>query len=239
MRIIVENDYEALSQTVHRIILGQMYQDRRINMSLTGGETPTRTYELLTEIMSKHPKHFTNTHFYNFDEMASPDDSIHLTQDTLDRILYQPGNISKSNIHPLTAGNYLEIKKELFQNGGLDLMFIGLGSDNHFCANAPNYTNFKEEIYSVPVKTDPFLEEHFNQYLDEKDIPTEMVTMGAAMLMKTKTLLMAVTGKNKAKAVKQMLNMEISTSVPATVLTLHPNFILILDKDASSEISFQ
>jgi glucosamine-6-phosphate deaminase len=52
--------------------------------------------------------------------------------------------------------------------------------------------------------------------------------------MQAKSILMVVSGKNKAAAVKGMVQGEVTPALPASVLQLHPNAIIVCDKDAAS-----
>ena len=54
--------------------------------------------------------------------------------------------------------------------------------------------------------------------------------------MRAKHLVMIVNGKHKAHILKRMLDEPISNELPATVLKLHPNFTVICDADAASEL---
>ena len=55
-------------------------------------------------------------------------------------------------------------------------------------------------------------------------------------IMNAKQILLIATGKDKAHAVKMMLQDSVSPAVPATILRMHPNVIVLLDKDAASEL---
>ena len=50
--------------------------------------------------------------------------------------------------------------------------------------------------------------------------------------MKAKSIVLMVSGKNKHEALSAILNGNISTNVPATLLNLHPNVTVICDKEA-------
>ncbi len=68
MRLISVADYEEMSQAGASMLLGAMYGEGRVNLSITGGSTPRRMYELLVpQVAGK--KQFSNVHFYNFDEI--------------------------------------------------------------------------------------------------------------------------------------------------------------------------
>jgi glucosamine-6-phosphate deaminase len=58
--------------------------------------------------------------------------------------------------------------------------------------------------------------------------------MGIKNIMQAKSILMVVSGKNKAEAVKGMVKGEVTPHLPASVLQLHPFVTIICDKDAAS-----
>ena len=66
----------------------------------------------------------------------------------------------------------------------------------------------------------------------KEDVPTQAVTMGMASIMKAKTIILLATGKAKHQAVSELLDDKITTQNPATLLKLHPNTIILVDKDA-------
>lgn len=49
MKIIVEKDYENMSKTTMQLLLGKMYQDKKVHLAITAGSTPKRMYELMVE----------------------------------------------------------------------------------------------------------------------------------------------------------------------------------------------
>ena len=56
--------------------------------------------------------------------------------------------------------------------------------------------------------------------------------MGMASIMSAKKIVLLANGANKKDAVKALLDDKITTSVPATLLKIHPDVILICDKEA-------
>ena len=58
--------------------------------------------------------------------------------------------------------------------------------------------------------------------------------MGIGSIMNAKRILIIATGKNKAEAVKQMVNGNVTPMCPASVLQFHADVTLMLDKDAAS-----
>lgn len=60
--------------------------------------------------------------------------------------------------------------------------------------------------------------------------------MGIAPIMKAKTILLVANGKAKAPAIKALMGNQVDPQSPATVLTCHPNVIVIVDREAASEL---
>ncbi|MCX4775897.1 6-phosphogluconolactonase [Streptomyces sp. NBC_01264] len=235
MKIVIARDYEDLSRTAADIVLGEMLHDRRVNMALTAGASPAGTYEIVTERLRRNPGAFSDVHFYNFDEVPLAGREHGLTLSALHEHLYGPGGVPESHIHPLTVGNHASVARELHGNGGLDLMLIGLGADGHFCGNMPYATRFDQEIYTYELKDSyPGYEDALALLPDGCEAPSHVVTMGAAMLAKVRRLVLIVSGAAKADALAGMLEREISSDFPATILRTHPNLVVVADREAAS-----
>ena len=58
--------------------------------------------------------------------------------------------------------------------------------------------------------------------------------MGVGSIMRAKMILLVASGKAKAQAVKDTVSGPVTPKVPASVLQLHPNVVLVGDEDAMS-----
>ena len=65
-----------------------------------------------------------------------------------------------------------------------------------------------------------------------EDVPTRALTMGMGSIMMAKKIILLANGKNKHAAIAAMLNDKVTTAVPATLLKLHPDVVVICDKEA-------
>jgi len=61
--------------------------------------------------------------------------------------------------------------------------------------------------------------------------------MGIKTIMKAKKIVLLASGEEKADIVYDMIHGPISPQVPASVLQLHTNLILILDEAAASRLN--
>lgn len=230
MRIIETKDYEAMSELCVSIIVSTLLVDRAVNLSLTSGNTPHRTYEKLIDICSRNKQLVKQATFFNFDECFVGKQA--LTKDTMYQSLYQPLAVDTDKIYSITEANYLEYDTMIETLGGLDLMVIGLGGDGHFCGNMPMSTDFNKGCHRILVEDKYPWYSYLSTYFSGT-LPKYIYTMGTKSIMKVKHLVLIVNGKQKAAALKQLLEGNISNEFPASILKLHPNLTIIVDEEAS------
>ena len=71
-------------------------------------------------------------------------------------------------------------------------------------------------------------------FASEEDVPKHALTMGIGSIFKSKKIVVMASGKEKAEAVKTLLEGKIRTDCPATMLVLHRDCTLVCDEDAYS-----
>ena len=231
MKIMIEKDFETMSETAKTVLLGHMSQAKRVNLAITAGKTPIKVYEKMVATVKDSPN-YDNVHYYNFDEIPLPDQTEGITISDLKKLYLTPADIKPEQIHPLTIDNYQEQDQQIEAVGGLDAMLIGLGEDGHFCGNMPQTTRFNETTYKVTVSGE---EPWFVPEMMQKGM--SFVTMGPVSIMRVKHLILIVNGKKKASMVKDVLTGPITEEKPASFLQLHPNLTVILDQEAASELN--
>lgn len=236
MKVRIGKDVEEMSQIAAGYVMSYLYQERRVNLSITGGTTPKRMYELLVPMVKDQP-HFSNAHYYNFDEIPyRKEDREGVTISGLRESFFTPANVAKDQIHPLDQHNYLTRDAELEAVGGLDMVILGVGADGHFCGNLPQTTKFGDLTSRVECDQrlhDRILPE-FNDV--EADVPDYYITMGPRSIMRAKHIIMIASGEKKAGIIKQLMTGVVDQDIPASILTLHPHFTLIIDQEAASQL---
>ena len=71
---------------------------------------------------------------------------------------------------------------------------------------------------------------------NEDLVPKQAYTMGIKTIMQARKVLMVVNGKGKAEIVKEAFFGPVTPEVPASILQMHPDFILVGDEEAFSLI---
>ncbi len=115
---------------------------------------------------------------------------------------------------------------------GVDLQLLGLGHDGHIGFNEPA-DHFAQKTNCVNL-TEMTIEANKRFFASINDVPRQAYTMGIGTIMAAKTVLMVVSGKDKAQIVKDAFFGPVTPQVPASILQFHPNFILVADEDALS-----
>lgn len=236
MKIVIEENFEKYSERAASLIIAETLKDKKVNMSLTSGNSPIGAYKIVIDYFKAHPELVKNIDFFNFDSAYNEGATEQEAGQGMTDLIFAPAGIKPEKVHTIMEENYEKYDEMIADCGGLDLMMIGLGGDGHFCANMPHATNFLDYTYKVKYdKAYDWYNFFIEFYKGEENIPDHMYTMGTQSLMKVKHLVMIVNGKSKAPVVRKLLTSEITNEFPSSVLKLHPNLTIILDKEAASE----
>lgn len=235
MKLLIGKDVEEMSQMAAGYVMSYMYQDKkRVNLSITGGTTPKRMYELLVP-MVKDKKQFQHVHFYNFDEIPyRKEDREGVTISGLREAFFTPAHIPEEQIHKLDQFNYVTQDERIENDGGLDMVILGVGADGHFCGNLPQTTKFGD--LTTRVENDQRLKDRILPEFDNvvEDVPDYYITMGPRSIMRARHIVMIASGSKKAGIIQKLMEQVVDQDVPASILTLHPHFTLIVDEEAAS-----
>ena len=119
--------------------------------------------------------------------------------------------------------------------GGIDLQLLGLGPNGHIGFNEPGEA-FELETHCVDL-TPATIEANKRFFDGNADlVPKQAYTMGIKTIMQARKVLMVANGKGKADIVKKAFFGPVTPEVPASILQMHPDFILVGDEEALSEI---
>ena len=119
--------------------------------------------------------------------------------------------------------------------GGVDIQLLGIGHDGHIGFNEPGEA-FELETHCVDLT--PATIEANKRFFDGNEdlVPKQAYTMGIRTIMQARKVLMVVNGAGKAEIVKKAFFGPVTPEVPASILQLHPDFILVGDEEALSLI---
>ena len=113
-----------------------------------------------------------------------------------------------------------------------NIQILGIGSDGHIAFNEPG-TPF-DSLTHVAELTEQTIRDNSRLFNDISEVPTKAVTMGLKSIMNARKIVLIATGKNKAKAIKELLRGDKSIENPASILQDHPDCTIYVDDDAYS-----
>lgn len=125
----------------------------------------------------------------------------------------------------------------LLKDHPLDICVLGVGENGHIAFNDPPVANFSDPLLVKVVE----LEQRCRQqqvndgcFASISQVPTHALSATIPALVNASYMFCSVPAPTKAQAIFHMLNDDISTSCPATILRTHENAKLYLDSDSSS-----
>ena len=118
--------------------------------------------------------------------------------------------------------------------GGVDLQFLGIGTDGHLAFNEPG----SSLASSTRLKTlaEQTRQDNARFFDSVDDVPRHVLTQGLGTVLRARHLLLVAIGASKADAVAAAVEGPLSASCPASVLQLHPRVTVLLDTDAAGRL---
>ena len=116
-----------------------------------------------------------------------------------------------------------------------DIQLLGLGSNGHIGFNEPG-TPFGSVTHLVDL-TENTIKDNSRLFDNINDVPRQALSMGIKNIMQADSILMVVSGANKADAVYGMVKGDVTPDLPASVLQLHPNVTIVCDKAAAAKLN--
>ena len=125
-------------------------------------------------------------------------------------------------------------EQAIAQAGGVDLQLLGLGHNGHIGFNEP-CDSFPVSTHCVKL-TESTIQANSRLFDSADEVPREAYTMGIGTIMKARKILLVVNGAAKAEIVRDVLQGPVVPQVPASVLQLHPDVTVVLDKEAAAAL---
>ena len=118
----------------------------------------------------------------------------------------------------------------------IDLAFVGIGENGHLAFNDPPADFEADDPYLVVELDQMCRQQQVGEgwFRSLEDVPTRAITLSIKQLMKAAEILCIVPDRRKAMAVRACLDGPVSPLAPASVLRLHPNATIYLDRESSS-----
>lgn len=245
MQVIIFDNPQQVAENAAKWVENLIKQKSDAVLGFATGSTPINLYKQLVIKYKAGELSFANTTSFNLDEYLGIDaDNVQSYRHFMNENLFNHVDINKTRTflptcnqgeNPRVQG--LAYEEKIKDAGGIDLQILGIGANGHIGFNEP--TSSLASRTRIKTLTQQTLSDNSRLFTKDEFQPTLAMTMGIATILDARYVLLMATGSNKANAVKNMISGPLSAACPASALQLHENTIILLDKEAASELEDQ
>lgn len=241
MRVIKVKDYNEMSDVAAHFIASQVMLNPKSVLGFATGSTPIGTYEKIVDLYQKGIVSFSGCTAFNLDEyigLSSEDPQSYayfMKENLFKHVDFDPMKINIPN------GNHKDVEAEcshyeeaIEAKGGIVLQLLGIGRNGHIGFNEPD-VKFEALTHEVFLDEDT-IQANARFFESIEQVPKRAISMGLKSIMHSRKILVLASGEEKAEAVAKMVRGPVIPSLPASVLQLHPDVVLIVDDAAGREL---
>jgi len=245
MRLLIHSDYQKASIWTAQYIANKINtgkKEKPFILGLPTGSSPLGIYKEFVSLHKDGKLSFKNVRTFNMDEYiglsADHPQSYHYF---MMENLFNHVDIDRSSIHILD-GMAKDIEKECAQyeeaitcEGGIDLFLGGMGSDGHIAFNEPGSSlTSRTRIKTLTSETKAANARFFDN--DVKKVPGTALTVGVGTIMDAREVVIIVNGRNKARALRAVIEEGVNHMWTLSCLQMHPKAIIVCDEEATEEL---
>lgn len=233
MEIIKTHDYEELSGLASEIIINSIMEKPDLLLCTATGNSPKGSYIKVAE--QRETFSSARLRIVKLDEWGGiPMNDAESCEMFLRKYLVEPLKIPDSrfisfNSDPVSpADECNRIRLLLDTNGPPDLCVLGIGMNGHLALNEPS--DFLIPFCHIAELSPTTLNHSMVLNMEKK--PTYGFTMGISDILRSKRILLLISGESKKPVTLRFLEKKITTHIPASLLWLHPFTTCIIERNA-------
>ena len=233
-----------VAQEIASLIKRRQAKNKKCILGLATGSSPIRVYEELVRMHKEEGLSFANVVTFNLDEYLPMDpENMQSYFYFMHEHLFNHVDIPSKNIHipdgktsnESVVAYCLAYEKKIKKFGGLDFQLLGIGRTGHIGFNEPgSHINSGTRVITLDHITRVDAAPAFHGI---DNVPRKAITMGIATVRNAKRIVLLGWGENKAEILKETIEGNISSQVPATYLQQHHNCTFVLDTGAGSQLT--
>ncbi|MDP4144577.1 MAG: glucosamine-6-phosphate deaminase [Bacillota bacterium] len=241
MRVLVVENYDEMSKKAASMVASQVILKPDSILGLATGDTPLGLYKELIRLYREQLVSFKEVKSFNLDEYLglSKDNEQSYHYYMMENLFkHIDMNLENINIPDGMAENIEEecirYEKKIAEACGIDMQVLGIGTNGHIGFNEPDI-KFEAETHLVNLDEETIeVNSRFFQSIGE--VPTQALSMGIKTIMHSKKVILLAYGIGKADAIAKTIRGKITPDLPASILQLHRDVTIIMDKAAASKL---
>lgn len=241
MEIFKYKNYEEMSKAAAALVIREMILKPNLILGLATGTSPIGLYKHLVKAYQDYIISFKDVKTFNLDEYVGLDQHhpqsyyTFMHEHLFNHVDIQEENINIPSSDPKNMEKMADIYNQKLFGNQRDIQILGIGQNGHIGFNEPG-SEMGNQTFVVKLSEQTRIDNaRFFDSLD--DVPTHAITMGIKNIMYSKKILLIASGKSKADAIYKAVYGDVDESVPASILQLHPNIIIMLDEAAASKLN--
>lgn len=241
MRIIEAKDYADMSRKAAAVIAAQIVTKPDCVLGLATGSTPIGTYDRLVEMYNQGDLDFSGISTANLDEYKGLDRQndqsyyYFMHKHLFDRVNVDAERTNVPNgMEPDSDKESARYEELIASLGGVDLQLLGIGHNGHIGFNEPAEC-FDKTTHCVDL-AESTIEANKRFFASADDVPKQAYTMGIGTIMAARKILVIASGEDKAEIVAKAFFGDVTPQVPASILQMHQNVVVVADAAALSKI---
>ncbi len=242
MLVIVKDNHDDMSKEAARIVADRLRAKPNLVLGLATGSSPLGLYAELIRMHREEGLDFSKVTTFNLDEYVGlPPEHVQSYHAFMNKHLFSHINVDPRYVH-LPLGTAKDIgafcqcyEQRIADCGGIDLQILGIGANGHIAFNEPGSSLGSRTRIKTLAGTTRLANAGFFKSSDE--IPKYAITMGVGTIMEAKEIVLLATGFGKAEAVKAAVEGPITASCPASMIQMHRQVFVVVDRDAASGLT--
>ena len=242
MHIHIGENPQVIGEMTATLFAAQILRKPDSVLGLSTGSSPLPTYAALVRRYLAGELDVSRITSFNLDEYVglAPDhpESYH---HFMWSHLFTPMGMRPEQVH-LPHGDAPDPQAEcarydaaIAAAGGIDLQLLGIGLNGHIGFNEPEPV-FSRRAHVIDL-TPSTLEANRCHFATEAEMPRQAITVSIRGIFQARSIVLIACGEAKADIVRAMVEGEIVPAVPASILQLHSDVHVLLDRAAASRLT--
>ena len=242
MELVITPDYDSMCQAVTDRLIQIISEKPDCLLELPGGDTPLGIFDQLVEAAAAGAVDMSQVSFVSLDEWENLgyETKGSCKQTLYDRFFLRlPIDVERQvcffDGKADLASECRRVDEFVFAHGGLDAAVLGIGMNGHVGFNEPGVD---PEQYCTIVPLDPVTREVSVKYFGGEQLNiAHGITLGFKHLIGAREVMLIANSARKAPIVKRIVEGEITSEVPASLMRHAARCTFYLDEAAASALS--
>lgn len=214
----------------------------KVVLGVATGSSPVQTFAELAKLAQSGELDLSEASAFALDEYVGiaegHPESYH---EIIRKTVTEPMGLDPARVHVPNgfaddlAAACQQYEDDIKAAGGVDIQFLGVGSNGHIGFNEPTSSlTSRTRIKTLAALTRADNARFFDSI---DDVPRHCLTQGLGTIMDARNVILVATGTGKAHAIAQVVEGPITAMYPGSVLQLHQHATIVIDSEAASELA--